>query len=490
MSEFINTVDVIGDEALTDSIIDRTITEFMDDRVTVIGNNAFHGCSELAELDTPNVTRVYTRAFRGCTSLEHISFPGITFENGQSQWEGCTSLTDVYLPNITWACDSMFNGCTALKRICLPKATNINTSSFRSCTSLTYADFPSATAMARYAMEGSTNLSILILRSETLCALGETTGLAKTAIALGTGYVYVPSAMVNSYKAATNWTAYASQIRALEDYTDDGTTTGELVTGCTAITLDTTELTFTEAGTKTLVATLTPANTIDNKITWLSDNSKVAAVANGVVTARRNGTAKIIATCGDCYAECTVTVSGIEGAVTSTLYSLPTPTTFNGTSDYIDTGIKLFDTAKDFTIVCSATFANLASNKCLFHCMKETSPYPGLSLDGNSGARICYTASGTATVSVAAAATIRSLGIRYESGILNRIVYVTTSGEVKTVSISGTPAYTSIPQNLILGAYQTTDGSKGRYFNGTISVFDVYDAALPDDELTDMLLSI
>lgn len=42
------------------------------------------------------------------------------------------------------------------------------------------------------------------------------------------GYIYVPSAMVDTLKATDVWSTYATQIRALEDYTVDGTTTGEL----------------------------------------------------------------------------------------------------------------------------------------------------------------------------------------------------------------------------------------------------------------------
>ena len=44
----------------------------------------------------------------------------------------------------------------------------------------------------------------------------------------GEGYIYVPRALVDSYKVATNWSSWATQFRALEDYTVDGTTTGEL----------------------------------------------------------------------------------------------------------------------------------------------------------------------------------------------------------------------------------------------------------------------
>jgi hypothetical protein len=41
---------------------------------------------------------------------------------------------------------------------------------------------------------------------------------ASTPIASGTGYIYVPAALVDSYKGATNWSTYAAQIRAIEDY--------------------------------------------------------------------------------------------------------------------------------------------------------------------------------------------------------------------------------------------------------------------------------
>ena len=57
---------------------------------------------------------------------------------------------------------------------------------------------------------------------------GTTVTLKNTPIASGTGYIYVPAALVDSYKAATNWSNFAAQFRALEDYTVDGTTTGAL----------------------------------------------------------------------------------------------------------------------------------------------------------------------------------------------------------------------------------------------------------------------
>jgi hypothetical protein len=34
----------------------------------------------------------------------------------------------------------------------------------------------------------------------------------------GTGYIYVPATLVDTYKAGTNWSTHADQIRAIEDY--------------------------------------------------------------------------------------------------------------------------------------------------------------------------------------------------------------------------------------------------------------------------------
>lgn len=56
----------------------------------------------------------------------------------------------------------------------------------------------------------------MILRSPTMCTIVHTNAFTGTPIASGTGYIYVPSALVDTYK--TKWSAFANQIRAIEDY--------------------------------------------------------------------------------------------------------------------------------------------------------------------------------------------------------------------------------------------------------------------------------
>ena len=69
MSDFINTMDVIGDEELTKRIIERSVTEYKDNIVTKIGENAFYGCKSLTTVESPSTLEVGDAAFYGCTEL-------------------------------------------------------------------------------------------------------------------------------------------------------------------------------------------------------------------------------------------------------------------------------------------------------------------------------------------------------------------------------------------------------------------------------------
>lgn len=141
---------------------------------------------------------------------------------------GCTALTTVNFPVATSIGGYVFKSCTALTTVNLPAATSLSSNLFEYCSTLTIADFPVATSIGSYVFRNCSELTTVILRSETMANLGGTNAFTSTPIASGTGYIYVPAALIEDYKAATNWSTYAAQFRALEDYTVDGTTTGEL----------------------------------------------------------------------------------------------------------------------------------------------------------------------------------------------------------------------------------------------------------------------
>lgn len=65
---------------------------------------------------------------------------------------------------------------------------------------------------AAFGYSGLTNLTIA---TNKVCTLSSTTALDGTPIANGQGTIYVPSSLVASYKADSNWSVYANQIKAI-----------------------------------------------------------------------------------------------------------------------------------------------------------------------------------------------------------------------------------------------------------------------------------
>lgn len=113
--------------------------------------------------------------------------------------------------------DHAFHGCTDLTSVYFYAATSVGGAAFSGCSSLTKADFVSATSLG-VAVFMNTALDTLILRSNTMCTSANVNILGGTPIASGTGYIYVPSALVATYQADSVWSTYSAQFRAIEDY--------------------------------------------------------------------------------------------------------------------------------------------------------------------------------------------------------------------------------------------------------------------------------
>jgi hypothetical protein len=196
MADFINTIDVLGDEAVVDSIIEGTIVEFRDNVITKLGAPFYYN-TVLTTVDLPSVVSAVEEAFRGCTALVDVNFPEL---GGVSK--------------------NMFGDCSALTKLVFPKATSVGGNAFGGCKSLTLVDLYVATTIGQFAFYASGAVKALILRSNTICEIPNNINM------FASMYVYVPSALLEEYKNYTNWSNYADKFRALEDYTVDGTVTG------------------------------------------------------------------------------------------------------------------------------------------------------------------------------------------------------------------------------------------------------------------------
>lgn len=75
-------------------------------------------------------------------------------------------------------------------------------------------------AIHNYAFAYCSGINNVIIRNpNAVVTLGGTSAFTSSKPVAGTGYFYVPDELVNSYKTATNWSAYANQIKPLSEYT-------------------------------------------------------------------------------------------------------------------------------------------------------------------------------------------------------------------------------------------------------------------------------
>ena len=105
----------------------------------------------------------------------------------------------------------------SIKSIKNDRVTNIGAYAFYGCSQLTSIDFPNVTSIGRNAFSSCTNLASIKLASSQIVTLRGANAFERTPIASGTGFIYVPDELVESYKTATNWTVYADQIKGLSE---------------------------------------------------------------------------------------------------------------------------------------------------------------------------------------------------------------------------------------------------------------------------------
>ena len=242
-------------------LVERTITEYESDtltsignsgftycnnltsvnlpNVTTIGNNAFYNCKAIANVNTPSATSIGDYAFQTCTALTSIEFPSVATVGqyafdacsalisanmssatsvGNYAFRSCSKLTSIEFPSATTIGNNAFQACKALTSATFPVVTSIGANAFSACSNLERIDLPVVTSISSYVFQ-STKLATLILRSETMCTLGSG-AFTSTPIASGTGYIYVPSALLSTYQSNSGWSAYSNQLRAIEDWAE------------------------------------------------------------------------------------------------------------------------------------------------------------------------------------------------------------------------------------------------------------------------------
>lgn len=111
-----------------------------------------------------------------------------------------------------------FTSLDSLRTMTTP-VTLVETNAFYSQTGLVTADFTNTSPVTiQPDAMGVNTLENIFLRSETLSALGNISGIAPSKIAAGVGGIYVPSSLLEDYKIESNWSWYADSIYPIDSY--------------------------------------------------------------------------------------------------------------------------------------------------------------------------------------------------------------------------------------------------------------------------------
>lgn len=182
---------------------------------TQIGAVAFSGCTSLTTANFEKCVSIASSAFYGCTKLKNLSFP-VCKSIYYKGFTGCSSLVTANFPSCTYIGGYAFQNCTKLATLDLPLCKTIYSSTFQSCKSLATVSLPNITTIGSTAFGSCTNLNTFYLTGSTLCNLSNSNAFAGTGITSTAGSIYVNPSLVDSYKAATNWTYFSNVIYAAE----------------------------------------------------------------------------------------------------------------------------------------------------------------------------------------------------------------------------------------------------------------------------------
>ena len=240
-------------------------------KVTSMGLTVFAGCTGLTSISLPEITEIADGDFSDCKELVTLSIPKVTTlgdmifgSKQQSSSEAFVKLTTFEAPLLETINQYGFAYCLALKTVDVSSVKTIGSNCFEDCKELEEISLPAVTTLDgvyntfRNALKLKTvrfgdNITHLGVSTFYLCAsltkviitntsqvcdivnISSDSGAGAFANCyhfygivnetynpdgLKDGYIYVPDALVDSYKTADEWKVLASQIKPLSELSE------------------------------------------------------------------------------------------------------------------------------------------------------------------------------------------------------------------------------------------------------------------------------
>lgn len=200
------------------SVDDLASRNYNLSNITLTGNSvkayAFAGANVSGTVTAPNVTVIDPYAFQK-TKITRAYFPLVASNDIRDLAFENTLLTQIAatdFPKVTACRQSAFQGCQQLVSVVFPSFNGTNGNNvFNNCKNLEIADLGTLAATGNSAFYGCSKLTTIILRRTSgITAMSHSNALGLTPFASGGtgGTIYAPSALIDTYKSATNWSTY------------------------------------------------------------------------------------------------------------------------------------------------------------------------------------------------------------------------------------------------------------------------------------------
>ena len=179
-----------------------------------IADYAFQSCTALASISFPeSLATIGQQAFRNCTVLSAINFPTRMEEIKMHAFWGCTSLKTLRLPDgITTANCGYQSG---IEELYIPDSVE-TVAQFTECTNLRKVDIGTGVkSFLQNAFNADLAIEIFIIRANAIPSYA-----GWTLPDAFSGMIYVPDALMESYKTTAGWRNFSTRYKPLSEYTE------------------------------------------------------------------------------------------------------------------------------------------------------------------------------------------------------------------------------------------------------------------------------
>lgn len=193
-------------------------TLILSDSVISIGQQAFCFCYALNNFIIPNsITTIGNNGFNGCLSLKNLALSNNVTSIGAGSFNGCYTLKNLAIPNsLSVFSQGVFSNCYALKTLSIPESiSSIGSQAFSVCYNLKNLIIPKTiTKIEQQAFQNCRTLFTLTILAETPPTLPNANAFSNIPTDCT---IYVPHGKGDTYKEASGWSTWVSQIQELPE---------------------------------------------------------------------------------------------------------------------------------------------------------------------------------------------------------------------------------------------------------------------------------